>query len=56
MRDWAGSRVQTDALTIMCPDCHAAIGALCINTITGRELQRFPAHPRRITNTQNQEQ
>lgn len=49
MRDWTGSRVQADALTIVCPDCHAPIDARCVNTITGQPLLRFPAHVRRIS-------
>jgi hypothetical protein len=55
MRDWTGSRIQADALTVMCPDCHAPIGALCVNTITGSDLRGFPAHIRRITKHQESE-
>jgi hypothetical protein len=48
MPDWAGSRIQADAQTILCPDCHAPIGQTCLNTITGKPLERFPAHINRI--------
>jgi hypothetical protein len=39
---------QADAQTILCPDCHAPIGQTCLNTITGKPLERFPAHINRI--------
>jgi hypothetical protein len=54
MRDWTGTRVHIDALTIVCPDCHAAIGHPCINAVTGQPVSRFPAHARRISKTQEQ--
>jgi hypothetical protein len=53
MPNWTGSRIQTDALTILCPDCHAPIGELCRNTITGEPLERFPAHVSRINKTKD---
>lgn len=35
------------ALTRPCPDCGADVGQPCVNTYTGVELRRWPAHIRR---------
>jgi uncharacterized protein (UPF0212 family) len=40
--------MRLDAGAVMCPDCHAAIDADCVNAVTGQPLKRFPCHPRRL--------
>lgn len=46
MRDWLGTQIQRDALTVACRYCHAPIGELCTNA--GQPLKAFPAHEVRI--------
>ena len=46
MRDWTGSRIQSDALTVPCRFCGAARGERCVRD--GHALQAFPAHSGRI--------
>ena len=46
MRDWLGSSIQRDALTVACRYCHAPVGELCTNQ--GQPLKAFPAHDVRI--------
>lgn len=46
MRDWSGSRVQVEALTVPCRHCHAAAGEVCVNN--GVPLVAFPAHDVRV--------
>lgn len=45
-REWLQER--EDAQAVPCPDCRAAAGTPCHNPITGRPLDRAPAHPARI--------
>ncbi|OIN80189.1 zinc finger domain-containing protein [Mycobacterium malmoense] len=49
MRDWTGTRAQSDALAVRCRDCGAEPGELCVNRGEQRPLQAFPAHQKRIT-------
>jgi len=44
--EWLQER--EDAQTEPCPDCRAPAGTPCHNPITGRPLDRSPAHPGRI--------
>lgn len=46
MRDWLGTTVQREALTVGCPHCRAPAGELCTNA--GQPLKAFPAHEVRI--------
>lgn len=46
MRDWLGTQIQRDALTVGCRHCHAPAGELCMND--GQPLKAFPAHEVRI--------
>lgn len=48
MRDWTGTRIQADALTVACRDCLQPIGEECRNKYTGEVLTAFPAHAKRI--------
>lgn len=45
-REWLQER--EDAQVVPCPHCRAAAGTPCQNPITGRPLDRAPAHPARI--------
>jgi hypothetical protein len=45
--EWLQER--EDAQTVPCPGCLAPSQVTCRNPITGEPLQRFPAHPARIT-------
>ena len=47
MKDWTGSRVRADALTVPCRHCHAITGAECLNA-EREPLTAFPAHEIRI--------
>lgn len=46
MRDWLGTQIQRDALTVACRHCRAPVGELCTNA--GQPLRAFPAHDVRI--------
>lgn len=46
MRDWLGTTIQREALTVGCPHCRAPAGELCVNG--DQPLQAFPAHEIRI--------
>lgn len=52
MKDWAGTTVHRDALTVPCRDCKALAGEPCVvRDRRGRvekPLSAFPAHPKRI--------
>lgn len=48
MHDWTGSRARAEALTVVCPYCHAQIGDACV-TERGTELVAFPAHTLRTS-------
>lgn len=54
MRDWSGTRIQADALSVPCRDCKAVKGSPCVRD-DGQPLRNFPAHCRRITDAQQQE-
>lgn len=43
MRDWSGSTIQREALTVPCAYCRSAIGVLCVG-LDGKTLEAFPAH------------
>ncbi len=55
MKDWTGTTVQQQALTVPCPDCHALVGELCVRDGDGKPLEHFPAHTRRVTNAGSHE-
>jgi hypothetical protein len=42
-------RMRMESGRVMCPDCHAAIDADCVNTTTGQPLRNLPCHPKRLT-------
>lgn len=46
MRDWTGSRIQSDALTVPCRYCGAQPTQPCVRD--GHPLRAFPAHQGRI--------
>jgi hypothetical protein len=48
MRDWTGSRIQSNALTVPCLYCGAVEGELCVAKADGKPLVAFPAHTSRI--------
>ena len=54
MKNWTGTTIQADALTVQCPDCHAPAGEVC-RTDHG-PLTAFPAHARRIRITQESQE
>lgn len=46
MKDWSGTRVQQEALTVPCTYCKAAVGSGCVR-FDGKPLEGFPAHTSR---------
>lgn len=47
MRDWTGSQIRQDALTVPCRYCNAQPGDPC-TVPGGKTLDAFPAHLPRI--------
>jgi hypothetical protein len=48
VRDWTGTRIQSDALEVPCRYCWAQPGDPCVAKESGKQLQAFPAHACRI--------
>ena len=47
MKDWTGTTVRQEALTVQCAFCHAPVGELCVR-FDGKPLEGFPAHTSRL--------
>lgn len=55
MRDWTGTTVQQQALTVPCPDCYAKAHEPCVRDGDGKPLEHFPAHTKRINASRGRE-
>lgn len=52
MRDWTGTTVRADALSVPCRYCNAREGQPCVSKATGKPIDAFPAHTCRINDSQ----
>lgn len=48
MKNWTGTTIQQQALTVGCRYCLALVGEVCMDKAHSKPLEAFPAHEVRI--------